>query len=210
MTSCDAITKPDRAVDRDMQRIDFGLAAGMLDLPHPLLGDDKHRQFVGRRAIDLEIDDGAPDEQAEEAKQEAAVQLTSQCQLLRGPIAAIDRIGGAIANAKQRQQEEQQSEDERRWRDSSPANSKSTSPPWGETPACQKGIHARHISRSAFRVWSAASWRRPSRQAAFATESPSRGSTGMRTMPSAAVRPAIAVRELRFARAQTLQIFSVA
>ena len=38
----------DRRVDRDVQGVDLALAAGVLDLPHPLLGDDIDLQRVGR------------------------------------------------------------------------------------------------------------------------------------------------------------------
>src|ERR1700712_1145333 len=41
--------QPYRAVNRNVECVDLGLSAGMLDLPHPLLGDDEDRQFpLGR------------------------------------------------------------------------------------------------------------------------------------------------------------------
>ena len=66
MTSSRRHDQLDRRVDRHVQRVDLALAAGVLDLPHPLLGDDVDLQGIAGRLKLADVDDRSPDEQAEE------------------------------------------------------------------------------------------------------------------------------------------------
>ena len=84
--------QPDRVIDRNVQRVDLGLAAGMLNLPHPLLGDDEDRQFVGVRPVDVEEQAGAPDEQAEKGNQRGGGPADLPVPALGDPVAAVDGL----------------------------------------------------------------------------------------------------------------------
>ena len=49
-------------VHRNVQLVDFAPAVGLLQLPHPLLGDDVDFQRFFRRAAHVDVDAGAPAE----------------------------------------------------------------------------------------------------------------------------------------------------
>jgi hypothetical protein len=55
----------DRLPHRDVQLVDLPVALGMLELPHPLLGDGEVLDGVGRRPVDVEEDPRPPDEHGE-------------------------------------------------------------------------------------------------------------------------------------------------
>ena len=52
----------DRAIDRNVQRVDLALAAGMLELPHPLFAGGVDVEGVVGHALDAEVEPRAPDE----------------------------------------------------------------------------------------------------------------------------------------------------
>ena len=58
-----------RPANRHMQRIDLMLSTRMLRLPHPLLADDIDVHRVGRRIVDPEVQQRAPDKDDQEQRQ---------------------------------------------------------------------------------------------------------------------------------------------
>ena len=71
--------QPHGLADRHVQRIDLALAAGMLDLPHPLLADDIDFEVAGRRLVEPDIDAGAPDEEPRKAHKRRGGPADLQC-----------------------------------------------------------------------------------------------------------------------------------
>ncbi len=57
--------QPDRLTHRNMQRIDLALPVGILQLPHPLLGDDVNFTRIRRRLLDFEVEFRAPGEHSQ-------------------------------------------------------------------------------------------------------------------------------------------------
>src|ERR1019366_2970542 len=53
----------------NVQLVDFALPLHVLDLPHPLLGDDVDFGGVGGRSAFLEVKDRAPDEEGQHHKE---------------------------------------------------------------------------------------------------------------------------------------------
>src|SRR6185437_16086979 len=91
--------QPDHLADRDMQLVDLALAAGVLDLPHPLLADDVDFLAGCRRLVEPEIGAGAPDEEDEEADEGGARPGDLPMPAFLGAVAPFGAAAAAKAKA---------------------------------------------------------------------------------------------------------------
>ena len=98
--------------DRHMQFVDLALAAGMLDLPHPLLADDIEFEIRCRgRFVQPDVDLGAPGKQHEKGEERARRPGDLDDPALGLRPAARHRIAAAIPDAKHPDQAEDEKED---------------------------------------------------------------------------------------------------
>ena len=105
--------EPHVLADRQVQLVDLALAAGMLDLPHPLLADDIDVEIGRRRPVQPDVAFGAPHKQHEEGEQGSDGPGDLDGPALLPGVAARCGAAAAIADAEQPDQPEDQRQDRR-------------------------------------------------------------------------------------------------
>ena len=86
--------------EQQMQFVDFPSAIWVLQLPHPLLGDDMDLAGIRRRARHAEIDHGGPDKDADEHQQRGARPGDFEAERsARAP--GVCRRAGTVADAEE-------------------------------------------------------------------------------------------------------------
>ncbi len=104
--------QPDGLVDRHMQRIDLALAARVLDLPHPLLADDKDFEITGRRLVKPDIDHRTPDEEHQKRDQGRNRPADFKDPALLRRVGARGAAAAPIAQAEHQHQPADQQQDQ--------------------------------------------------------------------------------------------------
>ena len=102
-----------RLADRNVQGVDFALAAGVLDFPHPLLADDENLEVSRRRLVQPDVNLRAPHEEPEKGDQRRRGPADLENPALLGRIGARGAAAAAIAHAEPEHQPEHQDEDQR-------------------------------------------------------------------------------------------------